>query len=488
MAKIGDISNLLAHADHARDTKQWALAIHLYSELLQSHPQSAELAHNLGLCHFGVGNTALAIVACQKAIHLKPHLWQSLMILAKSYQALGQIIQAQNAFQKVLQIDASNAQARLGLANITLNEYGDPLAAIALVEPLKGDAEYSMDAQLTSLMARLYERPHWNTLQSAQRLSDEIKTFSAQHLRLPNLHLPALVDRTPAYAKASYRPRVGLLSPQFAISPVYFLTIAGWHKIAPQCDMVIFNRGHQNDEATAEFKSFASEWVDVAHWGASDLAKRIHEADLDVLYDLGGWMDPIALQALSVKPARQQFKWVGGQSATTGLESFDGWIGDQWQSPQKLQSLYSEPLIQIPEGYATYTPPSYLPKPASKKSKTPCVFSNPAKVSKPFLQELAKMPGKKVFIHRQYRYPQVQERISAALNGQVEFVIPKTHEEALQELNRHATMIDTFPYSSGLTAREALSMGTKIQVLHSGHLFCERHTVSIAALNTKISK
>jgi len=480
VAKLGDISNALAHADHARDTKQWALAIHLYSELLNAYPQSAELSHNLGLCHFGMGNTALAIVACQKAINLNPRLWQSLMILAKSYQALGQIAQAQHAFQKVLQIDASNAQARLGLANITLNEHGDPLAAIALVEPLQSNAEYSMDAQLTSLMARLYERPNWNTLQSAQQLSGEIKTFSAQHLRLPDLHLPILVDRTQAYTKSSYRPRVGLLSPQFAISPVYFLTIAGWRKIAPQCDIVIFNRGHQNDSATAEFKSLATEWVNVAHWNASALAKRIHEADLDVLYDLGGWMDPIALQALSVKPARQQFKWVGGQSATTGLESFDGWIGDQWQSPAKLQSLYSEPLIQIPDGYATYTPPSYLPKPASKKSKTPCIFSNPAKVSKSFLQELVKIPGKKVFIHRQYRYPQVQERISAALDGQVEFVIPKTHEEALHELNRHATMIDTFPYSSGLTAREALAMGTKIQVLQIGHLFCERHTASIA--------
>jgi predicted O-linked N-acetylglucosamine transferase (SPINDLY family) len=190
-------------------------------------------------------------------------------------------------------------------------------------------------------------------------------------------------------------------------------------------------------------------------------------------------MDPIALQALSAKPARQQFKWVGGQSATTGLESFDGWIGDAWQSPATLQSLYSEPLIQIPDSYATYTPPSYLPKPNAKKSATPCIFSNPAKVSNPFLQQLSKMPGKKVFIHRQYRYPQVQERISAALDGKVEFVIPKTHIEALQELNRHATMIDTFPYSSGLTAREALAMGTKIKVLNIGNLFCERHTAFI---------
>jgi predicted O-linked N-acetylglucosamine transferase (SPINDLY family) len=480
VANVENVQSLLLQANHARDSAQWPLAAHLYSQLLQAYPQSAELAHNLGLCQFAAGNTALAIVACQKAIGLNPRFWQSMMILAKSYQAFGQIGQAQQCFQGVLKLDAANAQARLGLANITLNEYGDPQGAIELVKPLQGDTEYAMDAQLTSLMAQLYDRPQWNTFASAKKLSKDIRTFSSEHLRLPDLHLEPLSDRSKAYANPSYRPRVGLLSPQFGISPVYFLTIAGWHKIAPSCDIVIFNRGHQSDFASQEFKSLASEWIDVAHWSAPDLARRIHDADLDVLYDLGGWMDPIALQALSVKPARKQFKWVGGQSATTGLESFDGWIGDECQSPASMQALYSEPLIQIPGAYASYTPPPYLPKPSLKKSKTPCIFSNPAKVSSPFLKELASMPGKKVFIHRQYRFPQVQERIASALDGKVEFVIPTTHEEALKAVNHHAVMLDTFPYSSGLTAREALAMGTKIKVLKIGNLFCERHTAFLA--------
>jgi hypothetical protein len=31
-----------------------------------------------------------------------------------------------------------------------------------------------------------------------------------------------------------------------------------------------------------------------------------------------------------------------------------------------------------------------------------------------------------------------------------------------------------------LTAREAIAMGTKVQVLHVGELFCERHTAKLA--------
>ena len=35
-------------------------------------------------------------------------------------------------------------------------------------------------------------------------------------------------------------------------------------------------------------------------------------------------------------------------------------------------------------------------------------------------------------------------------------------------------MLDTFPYSSGLTAQEARAMGVQVQT-RVGTLFCERH-------------
>ena len=469
---------LFADANAKRDAAQWSQAIAAYEQLIGLAPQVAELKHNLGLAYLASGRAGEAIKCCTAALSIKPNLWQSHIIQGKAHKELNLIAQAQADFQNVLRFNQHNAEARLALADITLNEFGEPYAAIDLVKPLQTDPEYQMDAQLTALMASLYDRPHWNAPGAAQEFSDAIMKFSAEYLRLPELDLPVRAIR-----QGKYRPRVALLSPQFFMSPVYFLTIAGWRKIAKDCDMIIFNRGTKNDSATQEFQSLATEWVDVQHMNAIDLARRIYDADIDVLYDLGGWMDPIALKALSVKPARQQFKWVGGQSVTTGLASFDGWIGDLAQSPKSLQSLYSEPLIQISGSYASYVPPSYLPKQSRQKSKTPCIFANPAKVSIPFLERLSQIPGKKVFIHRQYRHAQVQARILAGLGDQAsdaEFIIPSSHEEALQAVNAHATMIDTFPYNSGLTAREAIAMGTSIQVLEVGSLFCERHTAHVA--------
>jgi predicted O-linked N-acetylglucosamine transferase (SPINDLY family) len=479
------IQSTLLAAQAARDCADWQMAITLYRQVEEGAPQSAEIKHNLGLSYFGLGQTQQALNSCLSALHLKPGLWQSMAIVAKAYQALHQMELAQRYFQKMLG-GPGEAQARIGLADLAMNEFGNPLGAIELVASLKSDPEYRMDAQLTMLMASLYDRPNWDQPGNALALSNQIRQFSKDYLQLPDVRLAPFKNHEALYQKTSYRPRVGIISPLFGVSPVYFLTIAGWRKIAKDCDVVVFNRGDQQDWATAQFQEIASEWISLAHMPAAHLAQRIRQEDLDVLYDHGGWMDAVALQALSTKPARQMFKWVGGQSVTTGLDCFDGWIGDQYQSPKLLQKLYSEPLILIPNSYATYVPPSYMPKSLAwnQKSKIPCVFANPAKVSTPFLQALSEMMGEKggevVFIHRQYQYPVIQERIRAVLGKRAHFVFPKTHLEALKTVNSHQIMIDTFPYSGGLTAREATALGTKVQVLYVGELFCERHTAKLA--------
>jgi hypothetical protein len=74
-----------------------------------------------------------------------------------------------------------------------------------------------------------------------------------------------------------------------------------------------------------------------------------------------------------------------------------------------------------------------------------------------------------------FQYPQTRARIEDALGAaHVEFVLPANHKEALEVLGQHKVMLDTFPYSSGLTAREAQAMGVRVQA-KVGKLFCERH-------------
>lgn len=464
------IEGLLAAADKHRSGQAWLMALSLYRQAESALPHSAAIKHNLALCHFGLGQLGAAHGYCVAALQATAPLWQSGILLARILQAQDDPLGAERSYRNVLALHPDCGDARIGIADLVLNEFGNPLAAVDWVEPLLARREHVRDAELTCLMASLYDRDF-----DTKCLVARIKNFSARELTLPIDYRNKPRVRSGMGGKG--RLRVGLLSPHFSASPVYFLTIAFFRKLAAHCDLIVFNRGGRSDWASGAFRDIAQRWHDVQHLGALPLAAAIHGEAIDELYDLGGWMDPIALQALSARPATRQYKWVGGQSVTTGLACFDGWLGDCWQSPLRLQGLYSEPLINLGDDYATYTPPPYIPAPALKKSSTWAVFSNPAKLSRGFLATLSSLPGKKCFIHRQFRHAVVRERIESVLGRRtVEYICPENHREALVALNRFSTMIDTFPYSSGLTAREAIAMGTRVRVLRVGVLFCERHS------------
>jgi predicted O-linked N-acetylglucosamine transferase (SPINDLY family) len=469
-----NLLNLIAIADKNREQGNWRQALDIYKNIETVQNQSAAIKHNKGLCYYGLGEFNSAIKSCSESIELLPSLWQSNIVIAKSLRQSGDIFKAEHYFNRVLAYDPNNGEALLGLADLAMNEFGDPIKAKLLVKPLQTDIAYSDDASLTFLMASLYDRD-----QTALEISQSLMAFSQKTLQLD---ASELLSYTPIHSIKNKRLRVGLMSPLFCASPVFFLTINFFKRIAERCDLIIFNRGTKNDWATEEFRKIAVSWFDIHSFNAVNIANQIKQQQIDVFYDLGGWMDPIGLSALSVKPAEKQYKWVGGQSVTTGLTCFDGWIGDNWQSPAQFRHLYSEPLINLNGDYAEYFPPAYLPKPARKKLNTYAIFANPAKVSTAFLVMIDKIPGKKCFIHRQYQYPSVRERIEKILNPlDVEYICPQSHQEALNAVNRFAIILDTFPYSSGLTAREVLSMRSKIQVLKVGELFCERHTAKYSS-------
>lgn len=484
-----DTQALLDRGQRALAAAQWAQSAQCFGLAVERQSDNAAAWHNLGLSLFALGKTQDAISACQRALRLNPSMLPTYVVLGKASKSLGDAAKAHACFSHVLKMDSTHAQARLALADLSLNVFGQPLQAVEWVKPLLDNPEYAEDAELTTLMAGLYDRDT-----SAEEHNSRIIRFSQKSLQLDPASFDFLPDghsvgptQWPLPNQASWkpisgrqRPRVGLLSPLFCASPVYFLTIAGWRRVARGSDVVIFNRGNKQDWATQNLKDLAHEWHDVQEISAEQLAARIYGAQLDVLYDLGGWMDPIGLKALSVKPAPQMFKWVGGQSVTTGLKCFDGWIGDDWQSPMRLQHLFTEPLVNIAQGYAVYTPPDYMPQIPANKRDVPVIFSNPAKLSRSFLKFLKSVPGKKCFVHQQFKYPQSRVQTLQYLSeSEVEFVVPSSHKEALEVLSQHRVMIDTFPYSSGLTAQEAMALGVKVQA-RVGTLFCERHCARLS--------
>ncbi|MDB5685547.1 MAG: hypothetical protein JWR77_136 [Rhizorhabdus sp.] len=462
---------LLLKAQAARDGSRWAEAVGLFGTAASIDPASFQIRHNLALCHFASGRFEEALRFARDAVRLRPDLWQSMMIESKVHRARGRTIEAEAALDQVLRFSPGNPTALSALADIEINEYGDPAAAIRRVRPLLDHPETATDAELTTLMADLYLQGD-----SAENLSDRLRSFSRRNLRLPM--------QTPKPRPARSRPRIALVSPLFSASPVYFMTFNVFEALAEYGDLICFNRSNRQDWATRAFADIASEWHEVAHHEPAALAQAICEAEVDILFDLGGWTDAAALTALSSKPAPRMFTWVGGQSATTGLDMFDGWIGDIWQSPADLAHLYAEPLINIPGGYCDYRAPDALRSISIPKRRNAVgLVGNPCKIGNVLAAAWPAEITQVTLIDRRYAHARTCDRVTALLREagvrQIDIIVPQGHAEYLQALAGMKAIVNTVPYSGGLTTIEAMALGVEIVTLPGdGRLFCERHHLS----------
>jgi predicted O-linked N-acetylglucosamine transferase (SPINDLY family) len=478
----------LITTDTHRRSGNWSSALDGYVSALKWLPDEPIIEHNLGLCYLALGNSQMAETHSQRAIKLKPAQWQSALILAKALTANGKKNQALELLEQLAKQYPTSPEIVIELAKLLMQHGGDASRACLLVMPFLNTVHHK-EAEAVLLVSQLYDR---NENVGADNLSEAFCKFADTYLQLPAAGIAVESKLSEKQVeREGKRLKVGLLSPQFSVSPVYFFTFGSLRLLANHVDFVFFNRGTKQDWATKLFQGLAHQWIDVNLLSAQELSNVLLSHNLDVLIDLGGWMDPVALQALSIKPAKKMFKWVGGQSVTTGLRAFDGFFTDAHQTPVGSDHLYSEPLIRLQSGYVTYTPPPYLPKRSVKQDVyfDIGVIANPAKVSRKFLIDVKKklpkwqlspfVKNKKLrlkFIDQRYEQSNIRERIQKALpDALIDFVIPNDHLSYLKAVGQLDITLDTWPYSGGLTTIEALAMGVP-NLTQSGQLFCERHT------------
>lgn len=416
--------------------------------------------------------------------------WAARLVLAEAAGALRRPDEAAAQLQAALD-DAALPASRRGaawaqLADLQLNAFGDArAAALALGQAARDQPAMALQAQLAALVADLYE--------GSRRGPDIAAGFAALAAQLP---VPAAASRPRAPRAAGARLRIGLLSAQFCASPVGFLTLGAVTALAREAELLFFDRGAKADWARDAFQALAHRWVPCRGLDPATLHRLLQAADLDALIDLGGWTDPDALAAVAARPARRQLKWVGGQSLSTGLRCFDGFIADARQVPPAAAALYTEPVLHARHGYVSYTAPPYAAAlsqaaarpPAPRGKPAPGVFalvSNPAKISAATAQLLQRLkPRRLVLVDQRWRHEgtrQAARRRLGSLLDVAEFVTPADHPAylaALQGLD--ATFVDTAPYSMGLTAIELRLLGKPIHAPARSPtaLMCERHGVA----------
>lgn len=484
----GDLSVHPAHsvADKRFARGQWNEALADYRQLLHVPGSAASecsgVRCRIGWCLYYLGrfHEAIEMIRGSGADD-----WHHSYLVARLARALRKPDMALALLARLAQRFPDQGLIRRDLAYAVYSELADVAGGRSLWRPLLGTSQFGASAGRHQVFSNYYE-PDPRDPDNRAAMADYI----VRYIQPPE----GLVCASPN-PSSRRRRRVGLISVFFHGSPVYPLTIGALRSWATGVDLIFIDRGKTaEDVATGAFRSLAVEWHTLRGLAPEVLEKRLRALKLDALIDMSGWSDIAALRALARKPAPRLYKWVGGQADSTGIAAFDGFIGDPCQSPTELSALYAEPLINLPGGYATYSAPDYLPaaqapRPASAGS-APLVgiISNPIKLSTGFLGQLrdaaarepAPCPARLRFIGNRYRHPLVQDRLRKQIDPRgdtplsIEFLAPQGHENYLKAVAELDWVVDTWPYTGGLTILEALAVGVPCRT-RAGRLFCQRH-------------
>ncbi len=336
----------------------------------------------------------------------------------------------------------------------------------------------------------------WRTLVSALAYCDGIggEVLSAV-ARQAGATLPRGGTEAPARpAGDERRLRVGLLSPNLRTHPVGWLTLAAFEALDPAgFELVCFGQAPSEDAVARRFRAVATAWHRVIGLPPAAGAAAIREAGIDVLIDMGGWGDQGTLGICALRPAPVQVKWVGMQNHTTGLAEMNWFVSDRWETPEGTDGLYSERLLQLPDGYVCYSAPPDAPEVAplpaeARGAVTFGCFNNLAKITPATIaawaRVLNRVPGARLVLKtHQFSDPVTSERIRSAFaaHGVDPGRIETRGSSSLRgQLAQHADIdivLDPFPYSGGLTTCEALWMGVPV-VTMPGESFASRHSTS----------
>ncbi len=489
-----DVVSLMQRAEQARHRGDFVQARSLYGQALGANPGNL----NVRL------DAAAASLACEDAVQawrllsevrlsdLPPEaVWRFHLCTATALQRLARPEEAVAHYARALSSVgiplASRRNAQQSASHLLLNSLGDPAGAAAIFHTGLGPKEATgatvpeaflldPEAWMAMLVASMY-----TGAVPGEALVRGFRTFAAAHVAPQGRSVVSPPHRRTS-RPARRRPRIGFVSPMLCASPVGFLTLGTIEMLAHQADLVMFDRGGKPDWAQARFRTAAVDWIACQGADVERLQTLFVGAEIDALVDLGGWMDLDVLRALAGRPVERQFKWVGGQSLTTGLSCFDGFWADERQVPDHSRGLYAEPVRWLSRGYVTYVSPPYRdfsaalahpgsPGPAAAGAYA--LVSNPAKIGPRMRTRLDELQPQKLYlVDGRWRHGHARRTVERWLgpwSSRAEFISPDHHPHYLDVLSQlDATVIDTEPYSMGLTAIELRLLGKRILTYSRG--------------------
>lgn len=449
-------------------------------EALAFSPKSPDLRFNLGNALQAAGRMEAAESSYLRAVGLRPEHADAWVNLGVVVAAQSRKDEAETCFKKAIELAPDLAQAYVGLADLADDGSLDAVAHRRSVLAMRPD--------LAAIHSSLLMCLHYTAEASPDSLADEHRAYGTRH----DVASEPVYD--PGHDFSPDRPlRLGVISGDFRFHAMLFFALpvfaardrAAW-------SLTCYSTTANPDSHTQSFHQAADHWRDVRSVSDDALAELIVSDKIDVLIDLSGHAPHNRLPVFSQKPAPLQVAW-GDYVDTRGLASIDVLIGDAVHTPTEEQNRYVERLLHMPTDYICYEPPSYLP-PASlaPADRTGCVtfgtFSELTKIQpetiRLWAQVLKANPDSQFFANGYLLADEAQQgRLFSAFmdhginSDRIRIGTGGEHANFLEQYDQVDVILDTWPYSGGLTTCEALVMGVPVVTL-TGDRFSGRHATA----------
>jgi len=458
-------------------------AIESYDKALEIKPDYAEAHNNLGNVQCSLGDRDRALASYNEALRIRPDYAEAHNNLGKLLSEIGKPDEAASSYRRALEIRPGIAEVHNNLGN-TLCDLGELEEAIA---------NFNAALQITPR----YADAHSNLLMCLQYDVDvDAPRLKQEHMRWNQEHgaYPPTSRKLDSLDTTSNRPlKIGLVSPDFALHIIGFLTIKLIENADPrEVLFYCYSDRPAEDDYTRRFESAAHQWSKVYGLSDEELAQKIREDRIDILFDLTGHTANNRLTMFAIKPSPVQISWAG-YVGTTGLESMDYVLADRFHIPEGEDENFVEEVLRLPESYVCYDPPSHsLPVSGLPAKKNGYVtfgcFSNPTKINARLIDNWSRIlqateNSKIILKYKGLDSQHNRERILSVFrkNGiderRVAIEGRSPHAGMLERYSAVDIALDTVPYSGCVTTCEALWMGVPVVTI-PGRTFAGRHSFS----------
>ncbi|UQV44382.1 tetratricopeptide repeat protein [Janthinobacterium lividum] len=370
----GKAANHRQLADYYSTIKRYPLAVEAYRRTLELDSGDSETHNHLGVALQELEQYEAATASYERALELEPKNISALCNLGSTRQAQKQLEHAKQTYLAALAIDPAFERAHFALGNcyVLMNE---PLLALECyhktleINPDYRDAYVNISATFSNI-GRIEEAietcrkglavcPLWETLFSNYLFllshSTEIdpQALFAEHQRFSDTFETHIAKGRAGHNNTRDPLRtlkVGFVSGDLHNHPVPHFLIPILENIADgaRLSLYAYHNNPQNDDITERLREVIPHWRQVEHLSDPDLGQLIRDDGIDILIDLSGHTGKNRLLMFAAKPAPVQASWIG-YPLTTGLQSIDYYLGDQYFTPpNELGDQFSEKLLLLP--------------------------------------------------------------------------------------------------------------------------------------------